>query len=211
MGRVTGQSSTNGVRMARQERSSCSRSPSTNGTIRRTGLPTGVTSSIRSRRRRDWICGRLPLSGERAPFDVARTSFAESAPGSRQTAAGSPTNRMRQDGSRFTFSPFPGPGPKVQVSAGGGRLARWRRDGGELFYLAPDRRLMAVSVAESGVASRDGSSARLVHAVDDVGLRALTRRSSGFWSPPSSRRPAPSPSSSTGNLRQDELGREHLD
>ncbi len=46
--------------------------------------------------------------------------------------------------------PFPGPGPKVQVSEGGGRLPRWRRDGGELFYLAPDRRLMAVSVSQRG-------------------------------------------------------------
>jgi hypothetical protein len=36
------------------------------------------------------------------------------------------------------------------VSVGGGTLPRWRRDGGELFYLAPDRRLMAVSVSQSG-------------------------------------------------------------
>ena len=28
-------------------------------------------------------------------------------------------------------------------------MPRWRRDGGELFYLAPDRRLMAVSVSQS--------------------------------------------------------------
>jgi hypothetical protein len=28
-------------------------------------------------------------------------------------------------------------------------MARWRPDGGELFYVAPDRRLMAVSVARS--------------------------------------------------------------
>ncbi len=72
--------------------------------------------------------------------------------------------------------PFPGPGPKVQVSVGGGTLPRWRRDGSELFYLAPDRRLMAVSVSQTRLASRDRSSARLVHAVDHVELRALTRR-----------------------------------
>ena len=29
-------------------------------------------------------------------------------------------------------------------------MPRWRRDGSELFYLAPDRRLMAVSVSQKG-------------------------------------------------------------
>ena len=34
----------------------------------------------------------------------------------------------------------------IEVSVGGGTLPRWRRDGRELFYVAPDRKLMAVSV-----------------------------------------------------------------
>jgi eukaryotic-like serine/threonine-protein kinase len=41
-------------------------------------------------------------------------------------------------------TPFPGPGGKYQVSTGGGQQPRWRRDGKELFFLAPDRKLMAV-------------------------------------------------------------------
>jgi Tol biopolymer transport system component len=41
---------------------------------------------------------------------------------------------------------FPGPGAKSQISAAGGVQVRWRRDGRELFYLAPDNRLMAVSM-----------------------------------------------------------------
>jgi hypothetical protein len=32
----------------------------------------------------------------------------------------------------------------MQVSTSGGIFPRWRKDGGELFYLAPDDRLMAV-------------------------------------------------------------------
>jgi hypothetical protein len=36
-------------------------------------------------------------------------------------------------------------------------LPRWRRDGGELYYLAPDKRLMAVSVAQSGARLETGS------------------------------------------------------
>jgi Tol biopolymer transport system component len=43
-------------------------------------------------------------------------------------------------------SPFPGFGSKWQVSRGGGEEPRWRRDGNELYYLAPDGRLMAAEV-----------------------------------------------------------------
>jgi len=44
-------------------------------------------------------------------------------------------------------SPFPGFGSRWQVSRGeGGEEPRWRRDGKELFYLAPDGRLMAADV-----------------------------------------------------------------
>ena len=42
--------------------------------------------------------------------------------------------------------PFPGPGRKVRVSLDGGSQVRWRRDGKELFYLAADESLMAVSL-----------------------------------------------------------------
>jgi Tol biopolymer transport system component len=44
-------------------------------------------------------------------------------------------------------APFPGPGGKHQISYGGGGLARWRRDGKELFYVTPDGQLMAAEVA----------------------------------------------------------------
>src|SRR5262245_41092026 len=39
---------------------------------------------------------------------------------------------------------FPGPGPKYQVSQRGGSQVRWNRNGKELFYVAPDARLMSV-------------------------------------------------------------------
>jgi tRNA A-37 threonylcarbamoyl transferase component Bud32 len=42
--------------------------------------------------------------------------------------------------------PFPGPGGKWQISNAGGSAPAWRRDGKEIFYLAPDRKLMAVAV-----------------------------------------------------------------
>ena len=44
-------------------------------------------------------------------------------------------------------SPFPGMASRWQVSSGGGQEPRWRKDGKELFYLSPDGKLMAASVA----------------------------------------------------------------
>ena len=46
--------------------------------------------------------------------------------------------------------PFPAAVGKWQLSAGGGTNPRWRPDGKELFYLAPDRRLMAVELRSDG-------------------------------------------------------------
>jgi eukaryotic-like serine/threonine-protein kinase len=44
---------------------------------------------------------------------------------------------------------FPGPGVKRQISSGGGVLPRWRGDGKELYFVAPDDTLMAATVASS--------------------------------------------------------------
>jgi serine/threonine protein kinase/Tol biopolymer transport system component len=41
---------------------------------------------------------------------------------------------------------FPEPGEKRQVSAGGGNQPRWRGDGRELFYVSPDRKIVAVDI-----------------------------------------------------------------
>jgi len=42
--------------------------------------------------------------------------------------------------------PFPPSGEKIRVSPGGGLQPYWRQDGRELYYLTPDRMLMAVAV-----------------------------------------------------------------
>lgn len=48
--------------------------------------------------------------------------------------------------------PFPSTGVKWMVSPDGGLGPQWRADGRELFYVSPDRKLMAVEV--TGTASR---------------------------------------------------------
>jgi WD40 repeat protein len=48
--------------------------------------------------------------------------------------------------SEIYMEPFPGPGPKVPISVGGGSQPRWPRNAKELFYVGPDSNLIAVSV-----------------------------------------------------------------
>jgi eukaryotic-like serine/threonine-protein kinase len=52
--------------------------------------------------------------------------------------------------SEIYVRPFPGPGGKWQISAGGGAYPEWSRDGKELFYRAPDLKMMAANYTESG-------------------------------------------------------------
>jgi eukaryotic-like serine/threonine-protein kinase len=46
--------------------------------------------------------------------------------------------------------PFPAAGAKWQISTQGGSMPRWRADGKELFYIAPDAKMMAAAVTASG-------------------------------------------------------------
>jgi Tol biopolymer transport system component len=92
----------------------------------------------------------LPLFGDRKPLEVAKTSFFERggrfSPDGRWVAYSS-----NESGQQEVFvQPFPGPGPKIQVSRGGGEWPRWRHDGRELFYIGLDNRVMAVPFVWGG-------------------------------------------------------------
>ena len=51
--------------------------------------------------------------------------------------------------SQVYVQPFPGPGPKIQVSSDGGFDPVWRRSGGELFYRSSNK-MMVVTVSTAG-------------------------------------------------------------
>jgi hypothetical protein len=51
--------------------------------------------------------------------------------------------------SEVYVQPFPEAGGKWQISTAGGAQPRWSRDGKELYYVAPDARLMAVPIGTS--------------------------------------------------------------
>jgi hypothetical protein len=66
--------------------------------------------------------------------------------------------------------PFPGPGGQWQISTGGGTSPRWRADGKELYYLAPDNKLMAAAVVNQGANLTPGAPEALfqTHIVQSV-------------------------------------------
>jgi Tol biopolymer transport system component len=105
-----------------------------------------------------WV---LPLTGERKPFPIVQTPFAE------MDARLSPDGRAiafdsTETGRREIFvQPFPGPGAKTQVSSDGGRWPRWRRDGKEIYYVAPDGMLMSMPIDVAASPVTTGSAQRL--------------------------------------------------
>jgi dipeptidyl aminopeptidase/acylaminoacyl peptidase len=95
-----------------------------------------------------WV---LPLSGERKPFPYLATPFNERH-GKFAPAPGGAAPRWLAYTSDETgadevyVQSFPASGTKVRISTNGGVQPRWRRDGKELFYLAPDGAIMAAPV-----------------------------------------------------------------
>jgi dipeptidyl aminopeptidase/acylaminoacyl peptidase len=55
-------------------------------------------------------------------------------------------NSNENGGFEIYVQPFPTTGAKWQVSKGGGQQPQWRRDGAELFYVTPERKLIGVGV-----------------------------------------------------------------
>jgi Tol biopolymer transport system component len=92
----------------------------------------------------------LPLSGDRKPVPFLKTRFNE------RGGQFSPDGRWvvyysdESGKNEIYVAPFPGPGGKWQISTAGGVYPRWRRDGTEIFFLAPDNKLMAAAVNGRG-------------------------------------------------------------
>ncbi len=97
-----------------------------------------------------WDILLVPTEGDRQPTVFLQTPFAEG-PGSF-----SPDGRwiayQSDDQGRFEVyvQPFPAAGDKWQISTSGGSSPAWRSDGKELYYVSPDRKLMAVEVKPGG-------------------------------------------------------------
>jgi Tol biopolymer transport system component len=117
-----------------------------------------------------WI---LDPTGAKTPAPYLATPFNE------QEARLSPDGRWisyvsNESGRNELYvQSFPTPGSKVQVSNGGAQAGVWRRDGRRLFFLAPDRSLMAADVTP-GTALRVGPPVRLFRLPRDTGNYDVT-------------------------------------
>jgi serine/threonine protein kinase len=98
----------------------------------------------------------MPVSGDSKPFAFMQTAFdegyADFSPDGRWVAYSSAESGLSQ----VYVAPFPGPGGKWQVSAAGGRIPRWRRDGKEIFFGGLDGKAMSAAVNGSGTAFEVG-------------------------------------------------------
>ena len=106
---------------------------------------------------------RLPPSGDRTPVPLLQTQFADkfcepSPDGQWMAYASSESGKFE-----VYAAAFPSGQGKWPISIGGGTEPAWRRDGKELFYLAPDRHLMAVSI-KTGASIEAGPPERLFQA-----------------------------------------------
>ncbi|HYM13462.1 MAG TPA: protein kinase, partial [Bryobacterales bacterium] len=104
-----------------------------------------------------WI---LPLEGGGKPFPFLRTasveSFGQFSPDGRWIAYASDESGKQEIYVRPSSGTEAGAGGKWLISSNGGGVPRWRRDGKELFYLAPDNKLMAVEVKAEAAALQPG-------------------------------------------------------
>jgi Tol biopolymer transport system component len=88
----------------------------------------------------------LPVTGAGQPTAFLQTPFNE------QDARFSPDGKwiayVSDQGGSFDVyvRPFPAGDREWRISVGGGEEPQWRRDGKELFYMAPGRKLMAVDI-----------------------------------------------------------------
>jgi serine/threonine protein kinase/Tol biopolymer transport system component len=97
-----------------------------------------------------WV---LPMSGERKPTPFLQTEFNETnavfSPDGRWVAYNSDESGTLE----IYVRPFPPSRGKWQVSTAGGGQAAWRSDGKEMYYVSPDRKIMAVEVKPGSVFS----------------------------------------------------------
>jgi len=105
-----------------------------------------------------WV---LALEGERKPFPFLKTAFNEDdgrfSPNGHWVAFESDESGRGE----IYVAPFPGSGGRSQVSSAGGTQARWRADGKELFYMAPDGSLMVAEIGVKGTEMLIGAPRRL--------------------------------------------------
>ena len=102
-----------------------------------------------------WI---LPLFGDRKPFPLVQSQFDVDAPAFSPDCKWVAYTSSDPGQPEVYVTSFPDGARKYEVSTGSGQIPRWRADGKELFFLAPQNsNLMAVNVEQNGQELRLGT------------------------------------------------------
>ena len=119
-----------------------------------------------------WDLAALPMIGERKPIVVVSAPFEER--GGQFSPDGRWVAYQSNESGRFEIyvQPFPDARDKWRVSIAGGTDPRWRKDGKELFFLAPDGKLMTAAVRASDSIFDAGTPAALFETRTAVGGNA---------------------------------------
>jgi Tol biopolymer transport system component/predicted Ser/Thr protein kinase len=91
----------------------------------------------------------MPLFGDRTPIPVAKSPFAEDEPRFSFDGKWLAYNSNESGTAQVYVVAFPGIDQKRQLSSSGGVQPRWRRDGKEIYFLAPDGTMMAAEFPPS--------------------------------------------------------------
>ncbi|HEY3176674.1 MAG TPA: hypothetical protein VGK94_13045 [Candidatus Polarisedimenticolia bacterium] len=122
-----------------------------------------------------WDVALMPLAGGE-PILAAATGAEE------RNARLSPDGRwlayVSNESGRFEvyIQPLPATGARWQVSRAGGYQPQWRGDGGEVYYIAPDKKLMAAEIRAEGSGLAVGEPVSLVE-TRIAGLQQLPQAS----------------------------------
>jgi eukaryotic-like serine/threonine-protein kinase len=112
----------------------------------------------------------MPTTGDRKPLPFLQTSFDELqgqvSPDSKWIAFTSNESGRNE----IYVQSFPAGGARWLVSSGGGTLARWRRDGKELFYRSLDGKLMVASVRKAPSSLEFGQPSALFRVSEPQGV-----------------------------------------
>jgi hypothetical protein len=126
----------------------------------------------------------LNLDGERKLVPFLATPFAEAAgrfsPDGRWIAYHSNESGPRQVYVQRYVPGRPASGARWQISTSGGGAPVWRGDGRELFYYAPDDKMMAVSCRTDGEAFQAGVPRPLFATAPGAGQYDVTRDGQRF-------------------------------
>jgi len=109
----------------------------------------------------------LPLTGERKASPWIRSTFNERNPRFSPDGRWIAYDSDESGDAEIYVALTEGGGEKRRLSPAGGRKPRWRRDGRELYYVAPDGTVMAIPIT-LGPGLEAGSPIPLFHVETDV-------------------------------------------